>query len=135
MRPTTARRRRRFAAFARLLPKRPAPLVQSVSAKKMTSDDRDRLQDLAGTLQAIGALAWFAMPAAFLYFFHLLKVSPQTSDTIHSFRLYNHGHDFYVTLTQCVMFYGLLVGGGAAFLALMMIGKLLERRARRPDLS
>ena len=101
----------------------------------MTSDDRDRLQDLAGTLQAIGGLAWFAMPAAFVYFFHLLKISPQTSDTVHSVRLSIHGHDFYVTSTQGVIFYGLLVGGGAAFLALMMIGNLFERRARKPDLS
>src|SRR2546425_8999725 len=51
----------------------------------------------------------------------------------HSFRLCEHGHVFFVTPSQSVVFYGLLVGGGVAFMALMLTGKFFQGKLLVPE--
>jgi hypothetical protein len=101
-------------------------LSLDVSAKSMASAS-EKKHKIVAAMHLFGFLAWLAMPAAFAYYYHLLRISPQASDEFHSIRLCEHGHVFYVTPSQSAVFFGLLFGGALLSLALMLTGDHLQR--------
>jgi hypothetical protein len=96
-----------------------------MSSVSNMSSTREKLQEFGQLLQVFGFLAWLAIPSSFLYYYHLKKISPKTSDDIHSFQFCDHGYYFYSTPNQSMVFHSLLYGGVLFCVVFMLLGKFL----------
>lgn len=67
--------------------------------------------------------AWALMAGSFVYFMHLNRVSPRSSDSVsgRTFEMSNHGDLFYVRPAQNILFQGTLFGGVAVFFIMVLI--------------
>lgn len=89
---------------------------------------RGGLRKLCQSLLLFAVMAWLAMPASFVYFYYLHKISPQTPSDINCIEMHDHGYVFYITPGQNVAFYCLLCGGGILFLISILLWQFVSKR-------